>query len=245
MPLYSPLPTGSVRLLRLSPPSDEDSGIKCQLVTCSLLDSGRTHPYEALSYVWGSENNKQSIYVGDHELPVGVNLYKALSHLRDCFVDRYLWIDAICINQNDKDEKGQQVQSMAKIFAKASRVIVWLGEAADNSNQALEVIRMAAEEQHTNSTIYKTNRQAPSNQHPTNSAINETNQQAVLRLLERPWFQRIWVSGRQPTMWEEVIDIVYSGPSRGCRGSTYPDEVWSHGDRRICILLRHKHIETL
>jgi hypothetical protein len=203
MPLYSSLPTGSVRLLRLSPPSDEHPGIKCQLVTCSLLDSGRTHPYEALSYVWGPENNEQSIYVGDHELPVRVNLYKALSHLQDCFVDRYLWIDAICINQDDNDEKGQQVQSMAKIFAKASRVIVWLGEAADNSNQALEIIRMAAEEQHMNSTIYKSNRQATlalSNQHPTNSAIKETNQQAVLRLLERPWFQRIWVSGRQPTI---------------------------------------------
>ena len=106
-------------------------------------------------------------------------------------MDRYLWIDAICINQDDNDEKGQQVQSMAKIFAKASRVIVWLGEAADNSNQALEVIRKAAEEQHTNSTT---------NQHPTNSAINETNQQAVLRLLQRSWFQRIWVSGRQPTI---------------------------------------------
>ncbi|KAH7309925.1 hypothetical protein B0I35DRAFT_453508 [Stachybotrys elegans] len=63
---------------------------------------------------------------------------------------------------------------MAKIYAKASRVIVWLGEAAGDSAQALEVIRKAAEEQYTNSAIYK------------------PNQQSILTLLKRPWFQRIW-----------------------------------------------------
>lgn len=90
-----------------------------------------------------------------------------------------LWIDAICINQEDDDEKGQQVQSMAKIYAKASRVIVWLGEAAEDSDQALEEIRIAAVKQ------------------STNLAINETNhQQAILTLLERPWFRRIWVRNR-------------------------------------------------
>jgi hypothetical protein len=91
-------------------------------------------------------------------------------------MERIIWIDAICINQEDNDEKGQQVQSMAKIYAKASRVIVWLGEAAGDSDHALEVIRKAAEEQYTN------------------SAIDKPNQQSIFTLLERPWFQRIWVS---------------------------------------------------
>ena len=71
---------------------------------------------------------------------------------------------------------------MAKIYAKAIRVIVWLGEVAADSDQALKEILNAANQQHTNSTI------------------DETNQQAILALLERPWFQRIWVSGRQPTV---------------------------------------------
>ena len=101
-----------------------------------------------------------------------------LSHLQDHFMERIIWIDAICINQEDNDEKGQQVQSMAKIYAKASRVIVWLGRAAGDSDQALEVIRKAAEEQRTR------------------SAVDITYQQAIFTLLERPWFQRIWVSGR-------------------------------------------------
>ncbi|EXA31269.1 hypothetical protein FOPG_18083 [Fusarium oxysporum f. sp. conglutinans race 2 54008] len=167
------LPGGSIRLLRILAATNEHSPIQCQVFDCALADSGSTRPYEALSYVWGSENKPRSIFIDGCDLPVGENLYVALSHLRDRSIERTIWIDAICINQQDPKEKGHQVQSMAKIYAKASRVIVWLGEAAASSDQALEEIRIAA---------------------ATNPAISETNhQQAILTLLERPWFQRIWV----------------------------------------------------
>ena len=199
---YTSLPTGSVRLLRLLPNSDRNSRIECQLITFSMLDSGSTHPYEALSYVWGSEDNKKPVYMDVGELYVTANLHAALSHLRHCFVERVLWVDAICINQHAKDEKGRQVQSMAKIYAKASRVIVWLvdppekaalkrvapdkgdpavdGNQADNGDQALEAIRAAAEEQRVDSKM----------------------DQMILTLLQREWFQRIWVSGRRSTIWQ-------------------------------------------
>jgi len=183
---HSPLSEqGSIRLLRLMPHEDEKALIQCQLFEYPLQKLGEgTHLYEALSYVWGPKHNEQLIYIQSDDkinrrFPVRANLYAALSHLRDRFMERTIWIDAICINQKDHDEKGRQVQSMAKIFAKASRVIVWLGEAADDSDQALVDIRMAAEEQHTNSAIDETHQQ--------------TNQPAILKLLERPWFQRIWV----------------------------------------------------
>ncbi|KAL8402568.1 hypothetical protein RB596_009081 [Gaeumannomyces avenae] len=192
---YTSLPEGSVRLLRLLPNPDEKSRIECQLITFSMLGPGVTHPYEALSYVWGSEHNEQPIYIDGNVLRVTANLHVALSHLRHWFLERILWVDAICINQDDKPEKEQQVQSMAKIYAKASRVIVWLGEASDNGDQALEAIRMAAQEQYTDSAIYEPNHQATlalSHQDLANSSNNEANQ-AILRLLQRPWFQRIWV----------------------------------------------------
>ncbi|KAK5637314.1 hypothetical protein RRF57_013026 [Xylaria bambusicola] len=178
MPLYTPLPEGSVRLLRLLPRSDEHSRIECQLNAYSLLDSESNHPYEAISYEWGPEKDQKTVYVNNRALSVRANLYAALSHLQDRFIERIIWIDAICINQENNDEKALQVQFMARIYAKASRVIVWLGQAAGSSDQALEVIRKAAEEQYTE------------------SAIDKLNQQAVLTLLRREWFQRIWVSGR-------------------------------------------------
>ncbi|KAI0186562.1 heterokaryon incompatibility protein-domain-containing protein [Xylaria flabelliformis] len=185
------------------PHEDEKATTQCQIFEYPLQKVGEeAHLYEALSYVWGSEHDRrpiciQSDDIGDNyptaqmkrgfdirsclstgnnsRLLVTANLHTALSHLRGRLVERILWIDAICINQENKDEKGQQVQLMAKIYARAYRVIVWLGEAPDNNNQALEVIRVAAEEQSTSATI------------------NEVNEQAITTLLKRPWFQRIWV----------------------------------------------------
>ncbi|KPA35268.1 het-protein, partial [Fusarium langsethiae] len=168
---YPSLPEGSVRLLRLLPHQDGHAPIQCQLFDCALADSESTRPYEALSYVWGSESKPRSISIDYCDLPVGENLYAALSHLRDRSIERTIWIDAICINQRCLKEKGQQVQSMAKIYSKASRVIVWLGGVTPDSGQALEEIRIAAEQS-------------------TKPSINES---AILRLLEGPWFKRIWV----------------------------------------------------
>jgi hypothetical protein len=192
---YSPLSEqGNIRLVRLMPHEDEKAPLQCQLFEYPLQRQGEgTHLYEALSYVWGSEHNRQTIYIqsdnkDNDRLLVTANLHAALSHLRDRFVERIIWIDAICINQKDNIEKGQQVQSMAKIYAKANRVTVWLGEVAGDSDQALKIIGSVAGWQNPN------------------SAIDETDRQAVLNLLNRPWFQRIWVSDKQRTIWAIVIN---------------------------------------
>lgn len=190
MSLYSPLPADSVRFLRLLPGSDDNPGIRCNLITCKLLNSGSAHLYEALSYVWGPEDNQQSIEIDGRQVSVKANLYAALLHLQDRFFERILWVDAICINQNDNSEKAWQVQCMARIYAKASGVIVWLGEATHDSDQAFQALLDAAETSHTDSepAFGKTNHQ------PATFPIDEISKQAVLTLLERPWFQRIWVS---------------------------------------------------
>ncbi|KAK3946547.1 heterokaryon incompatibility protein-domain-containing protein, partial [Pseudoneurospora amorphoporcata] len=165
-----PISRSHIRLLRLLPPKNEDTAIYCKLF-CTALDSKGTRPYEALSYVWGSEDKPCFIFINGCKLAVGKNLYAALLHLRDHSIKRTIWIDAICINQGDNEEKGHQVQSMAKIYAKASRVIVWLGEETAGSDQALEEIRIAAEL----------------------STRRFDNKAGILTLLQRPWFWRIWV----------------------------------------------------
>lgn len=158
--------------------------------------------------------------------PVRANLHKSLSHLRDCFVERILWIDAIYINQANDKEKGHQVESMAKIYAKASGVIVWLGEAADGSDRATKAIRRAAEDQAAEDQdadvsayqahwrVISSPDQMPINfksndvdQQSVDSEINEMDQQAIFTLLEREWFQRIWVSRRQRTILIRLIRV--------------------------------------
>ncbi|KLU86257.1 hypothetical protein MAPG_05273 [Magnaporthiopsis poae ATCC 64411] len=191
---YASLPEGSVRLLQLLPSPDAESRIECRLLTFSRLDSQETHPYEALSYVWGDEKAQDPIYINSKERYVTANLFAALSHLRHCFLERILWIDAVCINQDDTQEKNHQVQSMAKIYAKARCVIVWLGEAIDNSARALEAIHIAAHRHHVGPTT--TDGSDGLGAHakgPANSAPNNEDREAVLGLLGRPWFRRVWV----------------------------------------------------
>jgi heterokaryon incompatibility protein (HET) len=174
---YTPLPeSGTIRLLRLLPQINEDAPIECLLFDFALdsFDQG-THLYDALSYVWGASDKPLKVTVNNmYHLPVTVNLHSALLHLRDRYFERVLWIDAICINQESLAERGHQVQFMARIYGKANSVIIWLGEAADNSDQAIEEIREAADEE-----LKKLPR----------------DEQAILSLLKRPWFRRIWVSG--------------------------------------------------
>ena len=172
---YSSLLPGpnSIRLLRLRPPKDETAPIKCQLFDYSLDESDKRPPqYEALSYVWGDLEKTLPIFIDERRFNVTENLHAALRRLRDRSIE-WVWVDAICINQQDRQERGHQIRSMAKIYGKANRVVVWLGEAADNSDRAFEEIR--------------TRRKG------LEFSDNEVIQQAVLALLQRPWFRRIWV----------------------------------------------------
>jgi hypothetical protein len=52
----------------------------------------------------------------------------ALRHLRETYIVCFLWVDALCINQYNLEEKAEQVRVMLSTFQKASRVVVWLGE---------------------------------------------------------------------------------------------------------------------
>jgi hypothetical protein len=133
--------------------------------------------YEALSYVW-SGPHRRSIYVDKIPFGVTLNLYGALLHLRNQALSRVVWIDAIRIDQENLEEKEQQIQFVAKIYAQASRVIVWLGKSADDSDIAFEAIRTAAYDEYT----------SPVTEQPIEISI--------FKLLERPWFRRIWVSNR-------------------------------------------------
>ncbi len=132
-----PLPEGYIRLLRLMPyDDDEHSPIHCQLFDYPLLGSGRrTHLYEALSYVWGSPEKSRLVSTDEGSLSVTENLHAALSRLRNHFSPRIIWIDAICINQDDKEERGHQVRSMVEIYSRASRVVVWLEDATTGVGQ--------------------------------------------------------------------------------------------------------------
>jgi Heterokaryon incompatibility protein (HET) len=106
-------------------------------------------PYEALSYTWGGKPDpSRFIKILDggqaYSIPITANLESALRQLRplsDVTTVTYLWVDALCINQENHVEKGSQIPKMADIYNQATSVRVWLGEEKDHSDVALNFIR--------------------------------------------------------------------------------------------------------
>lgn len=84
--------------------------------------------YEALSYVWGDTSKKTPIQVNDKTLEIGINLRGALHALRYEDKSRTLWIDAICIDQQNIKERNEQVAAMPQIYSRAMKTVIWLGD---------------------------------------------------------------------------------------------------------------------
>tara|TARA_R110002003_G_scaffold109_12_gene9229 strand:+ start:18658 stop:20244 length:1587 start_codon:yes stop_codon:yes gene_type:complete len=83
--------------------------------------------YEALSYVWGNPMSDRFIYCPKGKIAIAPNLGEALVHVRRTDRTRVLWVDAICIDQANVQERSHQVSIMGSIYAKAQHVLVWLG----------------------------------------------------------------------------------------------------------------------
>jgi Heterokaryon incompatibility protein (HET) len=135
---YQPLgstSTLSTRLVKLLPADDRDD---IQLVI-ECVELGNCASYEALSYCWGDPSVKTTIWCDGGSLHVTKNLKSALLHLRNRTKERLLWIDAVCINQDDLQERSQQVGIMRDIYKNASETLVWLGEESQNSGLGIEL----------------------------------------------------------------------------------------------------------
>lgn len=128
---YRPLPDhSSVRVLDLVAGKDGEV-LSGTISSTSLTDSG---VYEALSYAWGEANFSETICIDGVNLPITTSLSAALLQLRKPDANRRLWIDMVCINQEDKEEKATQILLMSEIFANASRVLCWLGPESKDLN---------------------------------------------------------------------------------------------------------------
>jgi hypothetical protein len=129
-----------IRLLELQA-GGHDEPLQCRLFTASL---SRNAEYNALSYVWGdyasSSTFEPTILLDGKSFVVTPNLHVALLHLRPSAGSNSmrLWVDAVCINQNDSIERNSQVAMMQDIYASAAQVTIWLGEEDEDSDTAFD-----------------------------------------------------------------------------------------------------------
>lgn len=98
--------------------------------------------YGALSYRWVHRNLTHTILVNGHRHHVTENLFHALGDVRQHQHQDLLWVDAICINQSDVDERSRQVQLMGEISARASTAYAYLGPGTEQSELAFDALEM-------------------------------------------------------------------------------------------------------
>lgn len=177
--LYVPLRSWQTRLLRLHAGAGHDP-LLADLVIAGLTQSEgaitsmseEPTDYEAISYCWGAVKLSTPVLVNRMEYRVSPSLAGALRRFRSEDTVRYLWADALCINQYDNDEKSQQVSFIHSIFRKASSVLVWLGGAGMHTSDAIAALFLPT----------KTDR----------PPLTEDRRAGLQDLCFRPWARRVW-----------------------------------------------------
>lgn len=121
----------SIRLLKIE---HNAKGLPCYLSVHSVVPKNRSFQrYNALSYVWGTPRDTKMIYINEAPAMVRSNLYSALLEISHDNIQSFLWIDAICIDQENIKERNAQVALMRDIFANATQVIIWSGASTDGN----------------------------------------------------------------------------------------------------------------
>ena len=143
-------PTGdNIRLLRFEGRgrSKDEPGLHCSIVKASLSHSN----YFALSYVWGDPTLSEPLVVNGLKVYITKNLSQALERFQadadaDADAEVYIsgnqenliWTDALCINQDDDEEKSAQVQRMDQIYTRSEAVLAWVGPSSDDSDMVID-----------------------------------------------------------------------------------------------------------
>jgi hypothetical protein len=180
-------PNSSGRGRRVPKEVIDTSPIHCRIVHVKLGEVA----YEALSYEWGSLGKyDDEIFVAGRRVRVRRNLWEALLNIRNprnrlvSHGNRVMWIDALCINQNDSQERNHQVQLMGQIFSQAEQVVVWLGRGSHSSQSAMFRISSLYAEITTPEDALKYYRR---------EGFSHPEIGAMISLCSRSYWRRIWV----------------------------------------------------
>ncbi|KAH6699734.1 heterokaryon incompatibility protein-domain-containing protein [Leptodontidium sp. MPI-SDFR-AT-0119] len=172
---YRPLVPGNIRLVTIAPGSWEDD---VYFTIEQQSPSDVANHYDCLSYTWGDPVDLRRIYCQTSYtcLNVTTSCQLAMRRLRLLLRPRRVWIDAVCINQHDLSERAQQVSIMGEIYKRARAVVIYLGEEADRSSDAMNYLNEIRLQKASWSTPLAPNLMS-----------------ALAALIARPWFSRIWV----------------------------------------------------
>ncbi|KAI2467589.1 HET-domain-containing protein [Annulohypoxylon bovei var. microspora] len=201
------------RLVIIEPSADPENDTLELSLEYVFLDNDDYIPYEALSYCWGNNNEQRPILlkglepnVPTTQTHISRDLFIALKALRNEHTARIFWIDQLCINQSDLEERAEQVALMGDIYANAKRVCVWLGELDDKTKDDFCAIKSIFNV-YSRAKVVQNNGPNHIGNDGTMTAGNSTDpyiSHAAIHaptgyelhndsVFHRKWFERVWV----------------------------------------------------
>lgn len=191
---HLPLPSSNhIRLLEFPAYTDQEEPLQGTVRVVDLEES--TVPYVALSYTWGQPNFSENLLLDENGiLSITPNLAAALRRFRYSSALRWIWVDAICINQLDDAEKTIQIPLMGDIYRGASRVMVWLGDRAQDIDLLYQTKRLVG-------------RMTDPREDDDFADMLVTSLSQLSRL---PWFSRRWI----------IQELVFNPSAVLCCGQT-------------------------
>lgn len=220
---YQPLLPGEIdhiRIVTIHPGSGDDDIV----IALDVVPFSRKEPpsYEALSYTWGPAEDPARIYIlpsqnttvdGERNkstLSVTQNLNIALKNLRLVDTPRTMWIDALCIDQQNNEEKSREVQRMNSIYLLARRVVVWLGPASDDSDRTVTMMERVGDMLQVN-WYFQNIRFVNAKHHkgPIAVPFDAQDLTGYYHIICRSWFERLWI--RQEITLANSDAVVFCG----------------------------------
>ena len=197
---YRPLDPVSkqIRVLELHSGTEVED-IECHLEHVLLTDNP---DFTALSYVWGDLTDTRTILLHNVPFRVTKNLHAALRSIRSNTSDKRLWVDALCINQQDLAERSRQVSLMQLIYGQAKHTIVWFGPENELSKRAVQLITEMVNtlEPKDNPWIKEMIKakfavEYSAAVHPLTHLVDRLEAwEALGYLVNLPWWTRVWVA---------------------------------------------------
>ncbi|OTB10553.1 hypothetical protein K445DRAFT_322901 [Daldinia sp. EC12] len=191
---YRPLTeSGEIRVFSLDAAPNREATLKGSFQHIVLLTQYFTDHYVALSYVWGDNTIVDAIHVDGYEIGIAANLSAALRDIRHRTRVTRIWIDALCIDQNNIPERNKQVALMGDIYSTASNTIIYLGPLSPEAQLIFDQIRGGMFR-----SFDDTKRMNLAPAHKQDSKDGSTSKEALdlttasSTLLARPWFRRAW-----------------------------------------------------
>jgi hypothetical protein len=182
--------------------------------------------YDAISYVWGSAPTSVTVLCNGRHLfitPTALEMLHYLHQHQAKTGTQKIWIDAICINQTDQEEKSTQIPLMRDIYSRAATVIVWMGPSTSESDSFFAELQDVRKKLKVWMVLYTANpdcRGPDKEERPCNKAFWK----GLSQVLNSEWFTRLWtfqevilppkatlLCGNSWADFDEFVDFIMEG----------------------------------